>query len=183
MTAGAARTRSAVSLRHAYRLLNPGPTTLVTSAHGGKQNVMAAAWVMPIDFDPPRVAAVVAEGTYTRTLVDASGELGLSVPGRALLDATYAVGSVSGRDVDKLAKLETFAAERIAAPLIAGAVAWLECRVLESLPKYDLFICEVLAAWADDEHFANGEWRRADTLHHVNKGVFFATGERLEARR
>jgi flavin reductase (DIM6/NTAB) family NADH-FMN oxidoreductase RutF len=62
-------------------------------------------------------------------------------------------------------------------------VGWLECRVLESLPRYDLFIAEVVAASADDEYFADGAWKRADTVHHVNGGVFFATGERLEAQK
>lgn len=175
--------RQPVLPRHAYKVLNHGPTTLVTSAHGEKRNVMAAAWVMPIDFEPPKLSIVIAEGTYTRELVDASKQLGLSLPPRALLDETYAVGRVSGRDTDKLAKLKTFPADKIAAPLIDGCVAWLECKVLESLPQYDLFVCEVLQARADDAYFAGGDWKNADTLHHVNKGVFFRTGERLEARK
>jgi len=33
-----------VDLKHAYRLLNHGPTVLVGSAHAGRANVMAAAW-------------------------------------------------------------------------------------------------------------------------------------------
>jgi flavin reductase (DIM6/NTAB) family NADH-FMN oxidoreductase RutF len=173
--------RQPVLARHAYKLL--GATTLVSSAHGEKRNVMAAAWVMALDYAPPKLAAVIAEGTYTRELVDASQELAICIPSKAMLDETYAVGSHSGRTVDKLAKLKTFAGEHVKAPLIEGCVAWLECRVLETLPQYDLFICEVLAASADDIYFADGEWKLAETLHHVNKGVFFATGERLEARK
>lgn len=51
--------RKVVDLPHAYRLLNHGPVTLVSSAHGGAQNVMAAAWAMPLDFTPPKVAVVI----------------------------------------------------------------------------------------------------------------------------
>lgn len=36
--------RRPVPLAKAYRLLNHGPTVLVSAAHGGKRNVMAAAW-------------------------------------------------------------------------------------------------------------------------------------------
>ena len=36
--------RVAVPLPKAYRLLNHGPTVLVSSAHAGRRNVMAAAW-------------------------------------------------------------------------------------------------------------------------------------------
>eukprot|EP01031_Cornospumella_fuschlensis_P053453 gene53453-65292_t len=43
-----------VPLDKAYRLLNHGPTVLVSSAHAGEHNVMAAAWSMPLDFSPPK---------------------------------------------------------------------------------------------------------------------------------
>src|SRR5438128_2546169 len=105
---------------------------------------MAAAWVMAIDFEPPKVAAVLAQDTYTRALVDASGELVLSLPTVAMLDTVYAVGSVSGREVDKLAAygLRTSPASKVVAPLIEGCVGWLECRVLPEpgiQERYDLY--------------------------------------------
>ena len=78
--------RAAIPLRHAYRLLNHGPTVLVSSAHAGQRNVMAAAWNMPLDFDPPKVAVVIDKSTLTRELVEASGEFVLAVPTRAIAD-------------------------------------------------------------------------------------------------
>ncbi len=48
-----------VALAHASRLINHGPTVLVTSAHGKARNVMAAAWSMPVEFTPPRIAIVI----------------------------------------------------------------------------------------------------------------------------
>ncbi|MNF89274.1 D-alanine--D-alanine ligase A [compost metagenome] len=47
--------RRPVPLPKAYRLLNHGPTVLVSAAHGGQRNIMAAAWAMPLDFEPPKV--------------------------------------------------------------------------------------------------------------------------------
>ena len=88
-----------VALEHASRLINHGPTVLVTSAHGGRRNVMAAAWSMPVEFTPPRIAVVIDKKTLTRELVMASGALALCIPGVALADATFAAGSVSGREV------------------------------------------------------------------------------------
>jgi flavin reductase (DIM6/NTAB) family NADH-FMN oxidoreductase RutF len=61
--------RVSVSLRYAYRLLNHGPTTLVGTRAGERTNVMAAQWVMPIDYDPPKLAVVVDGTTYTRRLL------------------------------------------------------------------------------------------------------------------
>ena len=43
-----------VALEHASRLLNHGPTVLVTSSHGGRRNVMAVAWSMPVEFSAGR---------------------------------------------------------------------------------------------------------------------------------
>ena len=84
-----------VALEHASRLLNHGPTVLVTSAHDGRRNIMAAAWSMPVEFTPPRIAIVIDKRTFTRELVAASGAFGVCIPGAALADLTFAVGSCS----------------------------------------------------------------------------------------
>lgn len=175
-----------VPLPQAYRLLNHGPTVLVSSAAGARRNVMAAAWCMPLDFDPPKIVVVIDKATFTRELISASGEFAINVPPRALLDATVAAGSDSGRDTDKFVALDlpTFASTQIAAPLVAGCVAWLECKVVpeaHNQDRYDLFIGEVVAARADSRVFRNGRWHFDDdalrTLHHVAGGAFFMTGE------
>lgn len=184
--------RAAVPLAHTYRLLNHGPTTLVATAHGGKRNVMAAAWVMPIDFEPCKLVAVVAASTFTRELLEASGECVLHAPTTEQVDLTYAVGSRSGRDGDKFQALgiATEPASIVQAPLVAGCAAWLECKLLPEpgiQERYDLFVLECVAAWADDALFREGDWHFTPegprTIHHLKGGVFFATGERLAAVR
>ena len=178
--------RAPVELAKCYRLLNHGPATLVTTAYAGQSNVMAASWVMPLDFDSPKVVVVIDKTTLTRELVDGSGCFALNVPPRALAQATLATGTTSGRSADKFItnKFSTFAASMINVPLIEGCVGWLECRVLSEPSvetKYDLFIGEVLAAWADASIFLNGRWRFEEssdrTIHYVAGGQFFATGE------
>lgn len=175
----------AVDLSRAYRLLNHGPVVLVSSAHGDRRNVMAASWSMPLDFDPPKVAVVIDKSTLTRELVEASGTFALNVPLRPLARLTESVGTESGRDFDKFAAfgMETFAADQVAAPLITGCAAWLECRVIpepHNQEAYDLFLAEVVAASADPALFSNGRWHfpaGADrTLHYIAGGAFFETG-------
>ncbi|MGO4331904.1 flavin reductase family protein [Cupriavidus sp. M-11] len=178
-----------VELAKAYRLLNHGPVTLVTSAHGARRNVMAASWAMPLDFQPPKVAVVIDARTLTRELVDASGEFALNIPARPQAAATLEVGSHSGREADKFAAagLATFPAREIAAPLLAGCLAWLECRVIpepHNAARHDLFIAEVVAAWADSAVFSNGRWHFPDSecrsIHYLAGGAFFATGEAFQ---
>lgn len=177
--------RVAVALHNAYRLLNHGPVTLVTSAHAGATNVMAAAWAMPLDFDPPKVAVVIDANTTTRKLVEASGEFALNIPCAALAANVLKAGSASGNDVDKFAfaGLTPFPAQAIGAPLVEGCVAWLECRVLprpDNERRHDLFLAEVLAAQADDRVFRDGRWCFDDdklrTLHYFGGGSFALTG-------
>ncbi|MBV8634286.1 MAG: flavin reductase, partial [Burkholderiaceae bacterium] len=74
--------RLPVELEKSYRLLNHGPTVLVSSSSGGRQNVMAAAWSMPLDFSPPKVVVVIDRNTLTRELVEGSGEFVLNIPTR-----------------------------------------------------------------------------------------------------
>jgi flavin reductase (DIM6/NTAB) family NADH-FMN oxidoreductase RutF len=183
--------RVAVPLRRAYKLINHGPTTLITSAAGGRRNVMAAAWVMGLDFDPARVAAVIASETFTRTLVEASGEFVVNVPTLAMLDQVYAAGQVSGEDEDKFAThaFKTAPASKVAAPLIEGCAAWLECKVIPEpsvQARYDLFVADVVAAWADDASFVDGVWEFPSddkrTLHHLSAGVFMTSGDRVKAK-
>lgn len=179
-----------VPLPQSYLLLNHGPVTLVTSAHDGRRNVMAAAWAMPLDFDPPKLLLVIDASTLTRELIEASGEFALNIPCRQQAGQVLAVGTRSGRDGDKFAAggLDTFPASRIAAPLLRGCVAWLECRVIPepgNQQRYDLFIAEAVAAWADPEVFCDGEWRfdaatQRRTLHYQTGGRFFVTGEAIE---
>lgn len=180
-----------VDLAKAYRLINHGPTVLVSSAHGGHRNVMAAAWNMPLDFSPPKVAVVIDRNTYTRELIEASGELALCVPTRAQIDAVVQVGKTTGREQDKFSEagLSAFAGSEVKAPLVDGCLAWLECRLLnepEMAQRYDLFLAEVVAAWADARLFDDGHWKPLaepdSTLHHVAGGVFFTLGEPVVAK-
>ena len=180
----------AVPLSKAYHLINHGPVTLVSSAHAGATNVMAAAWAMALDFDPAKVAVVIDANTYTRQLVEASGEFALNIPCRAIAGNVLKAGSASGRDVEKfaLSGLGSFPASQIGAPLVEGCVAWLECRVLprpDNEKRHDLFLGEVVAAHADGRAFCDGRWNFADdslrTLHYFGGGVFAPTGDMFKA--
>lgn len=186
-------TRLAVDLAKATRLLNHGPTVLVSSAHAGRHNVMSAAWSMPLDFEPPKVAVVIDKATLTRELVDASGEFVLNIPPAAMAQATLRLGRESGRDQpDKLARsgIRLEPASCVQAALVQGCIAWLECRVLPTSAAvagpHDLFLAEVLAAWADERVFRDGHWRFEDapdelrSLHYVAGGHFYQVGPALE---
>ncbi|KPF68357.1 flavin reductase [beta proteobacterium AAP99] len=178
-----------VELAKAYRLMNHGPTVLVSSSHAGRSNVMAAAWSMPLDFNPPKVCVVIDKSTLTRRLVEASGQFTLAVPSRAAAAATLAVGRTSGSDLpigeDKFEHYGlSFHAGHLGAPLPADCLAWLECEVIDEQHNqqvYDLFIGEVKHAWADTRVFRDGHWHAGgeslQSIHYIAGGSFFAASE------
>lgn len=180
----------AVELAKAYRLLNHGPTVLVSSAHQGERNVMAAAWNTALDFTPAKMLVVIDKSTWTRELVEASGMFALNVPARQIARETRAAGATSGRDAparDKFALtgLAHFPGAVLDVPLVAGCVAWLECRRIpepHNEKVHDLFIGEAVAAWADPRVFSNGHWHFEGhddlrTLHYVAGGTFLTIGD------
>jgi len=179
--------RRAVPLSKAYRLLNHGPTVLVSAAHNGQRNIMAAAWAMPLDFEPPKVAVVLDKATWTRQLLEGAGTFVLNVPCVAQADIVQTVGNTTGADIDKFAAygLQTFSGEHTQAPMLEGCVAWLECRLLPEphiQQTYDLFLAEVVAAQADERVFSEGHWHfegqdALRTWHHVAGGNFLTMGE------
>jgi flavin reductase (DIM6/NTAB) family NADH-FMN oxidoreductase RutF len=182
-----------VPLDKAYRLLNHGPTVLVSARYKGVDDVMAAAWACALDFAPPKLTVVLDKSTATRALVEQSGRLMIQVPTVALLDVTYQVGHRSL--ADDPAKLRGSGVELLAfpeqdLPFVAGCSAWLACRVIfepHNQQTYDLFIAEVEGAWADTRVFRDGHWHfeTADpglrSLHYIAGGRFYAIGDVQDA--
>lgn len=190
--------RHPVPLNKAYRLLNHGPTVLVSAAHDGQRNIMAAAWAMPLDFEPPKVAVVLDKSTWTRQLLEASGTFVLNVPCANQADIVQTVGNTSGLEIQQNQRhdkfqaygLQTFAGVTVEAPLLEGCVAWLECRLLpepRNHEQYDLFLAEVIAAHADERVFSDGRWHFEGhdglrTLHHVAGGHFLTIGDAVDGK-
>ncbi|ACO73731.1 flavin reductase family protein [Laribacter hongkongensis] len=182
-----------VPLDKAYRLINHGPTVLVSARHQGVDDVMTAAWACALDFAPPRLTVVVDKSSYTRTLLEGSGRFVVQVPTVAQLAQAYAVGTRSlAIDPDKLAHagVTFFALDGHDLPFVEGCAGWLACRLLpepHNQSTYDLFIGEVTGAWADTRVFADGHWHfetadpRWRSLHHVAGGQFYAIGEPVAA--
>jgi flavin reductase (DIM6/NTAB) family NADH-FMN oxidoreductase RutF len=176
----------------AYRLLNHGPTVLVSAQHAGVDNVMAAAWSCALDFMPAKLTVVLDKIAKTRELVEQSGLFVIQVPTAAQLQLTHEVGTRSlFEEADKLelSGVELFRMPGHDLPFVAGCSAWLACRLIpepHNQSTYDLFIGEVIGAWADTRVFKDGHWQfeHADpawrSLHYIAGGHFYAIGEALD---
>lgn len=181
--------RQSISPLDARRLLAGGPVALVTTAWRGNHNVMPAALFTPISFDPPLIGLAVHPARHTHDMIRYSEEFAINVPSRELLHHCQYLGSMSGRDANKLelTGLPTFRARHVDAPLLEGCVAYIECGVEDSYTVGDhtLFIGKVVAAQAEEDAF-DGTWLPGDLdqqpLHYLGMNYYSLLGERLEAR-
>ena len=183
---------AAVPLDKAYRLLNHGPTILVSARHAGVQNVMAAAWACALDFAPPKLTVVLDKSVKTREQVENSGVFVIQIPTVAQIRLTSQVGSVSlADDPHKLehCAVQLFEMPGHDLPFVEGCSAWLACKLIpepHNQQTYDLFIGEVVAAWADTRVFSDGHWHfeSADpalrSLHYIAGGHYYAIGQALD---
>lgn len=164
-------------LSRVYTLLEPGPVVLLTSAGARRANVMPMSWHMMVDFEPPLVACIVSDGDFSFRALRRTKECVLNIPTAELVRRVVACGNVSGRDVDKFEAfgLTPRPASRVAAPLIDECFASLECRVVDTrfVPRYGLFILEVVRAWRDPSV------TRPRTLHHRGYGTFMVAGREI----
>lgn len=175
-----------VPLDKTFRLINHGATTLVSAQHDGVANVMAAAWVCALDFRPSRLTLVLAKNTFTRPLVERSGYFAIQLPTQRQAALVMQMGISRHQHAAKIADVPLFYQADYAVPLVGDCAAWLICRVLPEpyqQQQYDLFIGEVVAAWADSRVFRDGHWDfdhapdELRTLHYVSGGQFYTTGK------
>lgn len=161
-------------LAQVYRLLEPGPVVLVTTARAGRANIMPMSWHTMMEFVPPLVGCVISNRNHTFRTLRATGECVLNIPTVELAKKVVGCGNTCGRQVDKFKKfgLTPVAGKIVKAPLITECQASLECRVVDRklVSKYNFFILEVVQAWIDPRR------KRPRTLHHQGEGVFVIPG-------
>src|SRR3990172_8194910 len=181
--------RKTLDVTQARRLITGGPVALVTTAWHGKKNVMPAAYVVPLSFEPPLVGLAVHPARHTHDMIRFSEHFPLNIPGRELIHHVQYLGSLSGAEFDKfeLTRLPTFKARKVEAPLIEGCVGYIECGLDDALRVGDhtLFIGRVVAAQVESEAFEE-TWLLNDDdlkpLHYLGLNYYGILASRLEAR-
>lgn len=169
--------KRSLALAEVYRLIEPGPIVLLSTACGGRRNVMTQSWHTMIDFEPPLIGCVVSEANHTFAALERTRECVIGVPTVEIARAVVGCGNTSGRSVDKFQAfgLTPVPASLVGAPRIAECYADLECRVIDARLKsrYNLFVLQVIQAWRRVSR------RPARTLHHMGRGRFMVAGRMI----
>ena len=173
-------TRRSYPLSQVHRLLESGPVVMVTTAAGGRLDVMTMSWHTMLEFQPPLVGCVVSDRNYSFAALRSTKECVVNVPTVNLAETVVKCGNVSGRSKDKFAAfgLTALPAAQVGAPLIAECYANLECRVVDTrlVAKYNFFVLDVCKAWIDPAV------RAPRTIHHRGRGEFMVAGRTIRLR-
>lgn len=166
-----------LKLSESYHLLHPKLTILVATKLNERQNVMTAAWAMPICDDPPIVGIALGKDSFTSEILRTTKEFTINIPEVGLKRAVLICGTQSGRKVDKakMAGLTYAKAKNVGAPIIKECVGHLECRIREVVDGDGcwLFVADVLAAYAEEQFIKGGMWtEQAKLLLHFGKNTF-----------
>lgn len=179
-----------VGLETPYRLFNLGGTAFVESKQGDDLDIMPASWNCPLDYD--KMTVVIDSTHYSRKLIEASEYILLAVPGMGIQKEILYLGSVSKNDnPNKIADsgLKFFTLPDCDFPLPEGCSAWAVIKLIRephNEKTYDLFMGQIVKAWADSRVFSNNHWHLEEgpdelrSMHYVAGGHFYAIGKRVD---
>lgn len=130
----------------------PMPVVLAGAVVGEQANFLAVGWISRVNSQPPILAMALNKRHFTNGGIREHKEFSVNVPGVDLLEKVDYCGLVSGRDADKSKLFNVFYGKLRAAPLIRECPLCMACTLVEtvSLPSNDLFIGEIVEAYAEE---------------------------------
>lgn len=121
-----------------FRRLTSG-VYVVGVADGERRDAFTAAWIMQVSFEPLLVALSVNQEHASYPLLRGGRGFAVNVLARDQLGLARRFGTVSGRDVDKLAGI-AWHAGATGAPVLEDALAYLDCELIALHPAGDHLI-------------------------------------------
>jgi flavin reductase (DIM6/NTAB) family NADH-FMN oxidoreductase RutF len=116
--------------------------TIVTTAHGGVDYGLTVASFASLSLNPPLVLVCISKSSSSHDPIAHSQKFGVSILGSDQADVS---GRFAARGGDKFAGLDVRRGE-LGIPLVANALATLECRVHQQVigGDHSIFIGEVV---------------------------------------
>jgi len=92
--------RKSLPLSRVYSLLQPGPVVMVTTARGGRPNIMTMSWQTMIEFEPPLVGCVVSNRNHSFGLLKATKECVINIPTVEIAEKVVGCGNSGSTGLD-----------------------------------------------------------------------------------
>lgn len=143
--------------------LQPAPKILVSCrGKDGRNNALAVGYCCNCSFNPPMVMVGIVPTRFSYQMIKDTGCFVVNLVGADQKEMFDYLGSHSGRDEDKLAKLGATISdgEKVKAPLLTDCPVNIECTVTDSIVtgSHEMFIGKIEAVHADANYVKeNGE--------------------------
>ena len=137
---------------------------VVTSKAQDKLNGLTVSWLTRVSLDPPLIGVAVDQRWYSNELLKKGTHFVVHILADDQLEIARHFGSSSGRDHDKLEKVDWEPSSN-GVPVIRGSWAWLECRKEQQhrTGDHSLFIGKVINTNSDSNKQKLGYYR--EKLH------------------
>jgi flavin reductase (DIM6/NTAB) family NADH-FMN oxidoreductase RutF len=119
----------------------------ITSRNGEDVNVMVANWVTQASFTPRLMVLGLQKKSYTHGVISAGGVFAINIFNQEDQDAMTPFAKGRAKKPDKMAEAQYTAAPQTGCPVLAGAAAYVECKVLQMVDvgsDHDIVIGEVI---------------------------------------
>lgn len=121
----------------------------ITSRRGDEVNAMVANWVMQVSFTPRLVALGLAKKAYSHEVISEGKVFGINIFNKGDEEAMMPFTKARAKRPDKMDTAVFTPAPQTGVPVLAGAAAFVECRVIQIVDvggDHDLVIGEVVGA-------------------------------------
>jgi flavin reductase (DIM6/NTAB) family NADH-FMN oxidoreductase RutF len=139
-------------LRHAMRAWTTG-VAIVTSIHEGQQYGMTVNSFTSISLEPPLISVTLKQLTHTHDLVVKSGVFAVTILAAEQKELSDRFAGKLPNITDRFDGVQTERLSPMEAPVFKDGMAYLRCRVVNSMPvgENTLFVAEVIAAQRQGE--------------------------------
>ena len=145
------------------------PNTIVSCRKDGHDNALAVGVASVASIDPVMVMIGIIPSRFSYDMVKDTGKFVVNIPTKEFSEKYMYLGTVSGRDEDKLASINTTDADMIDAPILTDCPVNIECSVVDSIQpgSHELFIGKVEKVHCDEEYLTEDndvKWDEIDLI-------------------
>ncbi len=136
--------------------MEPLPQILV-SCRGldGKNNALAVAYCCNCSYDPPMLMVGIVPSRHSYKMIKESECFVVNLVSKDYKDVFEYLGSHSGRDEDKLSKMNVSLSDgiKVNAPILSDCPVNIECRVVDSIltGSHEMFVGKIEYVHADSK--------------------------------
>lgn len=150
--------------------IEPKPNTIVSCRKDDIDNALVVGFASNASLEPSMVMVGIVPTRYSYHMIKDTDKFIVNIPTKDFAKEFEYLGSVSRRDEDKLADINTADGDIVDAPILTDCPVNFECTVIDSIKPeegtHELFIGRVEKVHCDEKYLEDGiiQWDKIDLL-------------------